>query len=470
MLTLVAMHTAVQAQIKKYTIKKGSMYLSVSKQTDSAELSEFVKQYCLQELNLPLVLATNNPDTLVKLGWNIELNNDILLTISKKLEGADAFKNPADHYTITDKAVAEGNGFAAVSQKIQYGINIFKNKYPFAVNDSIVTFFLRNNTNARQVMLAGSFNNWVPTAQKMQRTDSGWIAYIRLGPGKYWYKFIIDGNWQVDYDNKLMENDGRGNDNSVYYKTNYIFTSHDFTYAKKIYVAGSFNKWNDRELQLTKTTAGWQLPLYLADGTHTYRYIVDGHWMADPGNKEKLPNEFGEYNSVVRIGKPFIFRLEGFTTASQVTLLGSFNDWKPNELFMKKINGGWELPYSIGAGNYTYTFKVDDKWVSSNNNSILTWDKSKANYFNMVVQPNHTFTLNGYNDARTVSLAGDFNDWSPTTYPMQKTAAGWQTSIHLDKGKYRYKFVVDGKWILDPSNTLWEDNEFNTGNSIIWIE
>jgi hypothetical protein len=29
---------------------------------------------------------------------------------------------------------------------------------------------------------------------------------------------------------------------------------------------------------------------------------------------------------------------------------------------------------------------------------------------------------------------------------------------------------VDGKWMIDPANDLWEDNEFGTGNSVLWIE
>ncbi|MEI9810167.1 MAG: glycogen-binding domain-containing protein [Bacteroidota bacterium] len=55
------------------------------------------------------------------------------------------------------------------------------------------------------------------------RTDSGWTAQVKLRPGKYWYKFIVDGNWMVDSDNRLNENDGRGNINSVFFRTNTVF-------------------------------------------------------------------------------------------------------------------------------------------------------------------------------------------------------------------------------------------------------
>ena len=66
------------------------------------------------------------------------------------------------------------------------------------------------------------------------------------------------------------------------------------------------------ELAMMRTGSGWQLPLYLAEGTHTYRFVADGKWMTDPANKEQLPNEFGEFNSVLKIGKPYIFQITGY--------------------------------------------------------------------------------------------------------------------------------------------------------------
>jgi len=208
-------------------------------------------------------------------------------------------------------------------------------------------------------MLAGSFNNWNPDALSMNRTDSGWIAYVKLGPGKFWYKFIVDGGWTVDNDNQLRENDGRGNINSVFYRPNVVFALNGFTTAKKVFLSGSFNNWKPDELQMMKTTKGWQLPLYLAEGTHTYKFVVDGKWYRDENDKEKLPDGNGDFNSVIRLGKPYLFRLKGFENAKQVVLSGSFNGRKQGELFMSRTATGWELPYTLGPGNYEYKFIVD---------------------------------------------------------------------------------------------------------------
>ena len=49
---------------------------------------------------------------------------------------------------------------------------------------------------AAAVFLAGSFNDWNESAIAMSRDDNGiWTANLDLLPGRYEYKFIIDGQW-----------------------------------------------------------------------------------------------------------------------------------------------------------------------------------------------------------------------------------------------------------------------------------
>lgn len=52
---------------------------------------------------------------------------------------------------------------------------------------------------ADQAFLAGSFNNWSPTADPMKKDKSGvWKKAKKLPPGTYQYKFIVDGVWLLD--------------------------------------------------------------------------------------------------------------------------------------------------------------------------------------------------------------------------------------------------------------------------------
>ena len=49
---------------------------------------------------------------------------------------------------------------------------------------------------ATVVFLAGSFNDWSQTATPMKKGKDGqWSASLPLAPGRYEYKFVVDGEW-----------------------------------------------------------------------------------------------------------------------------------------------------------------------------------------------------------------------------------------------------------------------------------
>lgn len=456
-----------QETVRKCSVKNGRMVIELSRNLDDTQLEKFINDFDLQELALKTFIRKNIDDSLIRLGWKVEVNDKNRIVVSKPLLPIDDIKDPGDRIRVYEKNLGFAERFPSVNNGIVMGHNRFRNKAPFAVKDSVVTFFLRNNSRARQVMLAGSFNDWKPDALSMTRTDSGWIAYVKLGPGKWWYKFIVDGRWIVDPDNALSENDGQGNVNSVYYRPSAIFVLNGYTNADRVYLAGSFNGWRRNDLEMIRTANGWRLPLYLAEGTHTYKFVVDGAWIADNYNSDKLPDGAGGFNSVLSIGKPYLFKLRGYANARRVTLAGSFNGWRTNELYLSKTSSGWEIPYTLGPGNYEYKFVVDGNWISDPDNP-LTGDNKLGNSF-LIIQPNYTFRLKGYSNAKSVFLAGDFNSWSPDSFKMRKDGDDWVFTVHMHIGKHLYKFIVDGKWILDPGNKLWEQNEYSTGNSIVWI-
>ncbi len=68
------------------------------------------------------------------------------------------------------------------------------------------------------VYLAGSFNDWQPTADQMNGPDENGIYTLEynLRPGEYQYKFVINGeHWFHDPDNELTTADGHGGENSI---------------------------------------------------------------------------------------------------------------------------------------------------------------------------------------------------------------------------------------------------------------
>ena len=76
--------------------------------------------------------------------------------------------------------------------------------------------FEYQDENAQSVFLVGSMNDWDTTATPMLREEDGvWKIVLHLDYGRYLYKFMVDGNWQVDQENPNFEDDGYGGSNSV---------------------------------------------------------------------------------------------------------------------------------------------------------------------------------------------------------------------------------------------------------------
>lgn len=62
--------------------------------------------------------------------------------------------------------------------------------------DEIVTKIECAAPDAKQVFLAGTFNDWSESDAPMKRgKDGNWIASLNLPAGQYEYKFLIDGKW-----------------------------------------------------------------------------------------------------------------------------------------------------------------------------------------------------------------------------------------------------------------------------------
>ena len=77
--------------------------------------------------------------------------------------------------------------------------------------------FIYPDANAKSVEIAGEFNNWKPE-QCALYTENGkveWRKKIRLAPGTFQYKFIVDGRWQADPNNPFHVEGSYGGFNSV---------------------------------------------------------------------------------------------------------------------------------------------------------------------------------------------------------------------------------------------------------------
>ena len=199
---------------------------------------------------------------------------------------------------------------------------------------------------ARQVTLAGSFNNWGgtqgggrydPSIDPMSDTDGNgtWTVVLPLPPGRYQYKYVIDGGvrWEQDPNNPDKATEG-GIENSLIVvppnvsydyevvtgtvigegvgfgrdtaKSTTVVTGEGVSFevdlpdAGAVALAGTFNGWDPDALPLTKGDDGlWRASIELEPGEYLYKFVVDGTWVEDPGNPESVDDGYGGVNSVL---------------------------------------------------------------------------------------------------------------------------------------------------------------------------
>lgn len=74
--------------------------------------------------------------------------------------------------------------------------------------------------------------------------------------------------------------------------------------------------------------------------------------------------------------------------------------------------------------------------------------------------------------AKTVTVAGDFNDWNAETTQLRDTDGDgvWTGLIALRPGRHKYMFVVNGeRWVTDPEAESYVDDGFGMRNAVIAI-
>jgi 1,4-alpha-glucan branching enzyme len=72
--------------------------------------------------------------------------------------------------------------------------------------------------------------------------------------------------------------------------------------------------------------------------------------------------------------------------------------------------------------------------------------------------------------ARTVTLCGDFNDWSPDAHPMTRLEDGrFRVSLDLVVGRrWRFRYLLDGhRWENDWAADDYEPNIYGGQDSVV---
>jgi len=69
---------------------------------------------------------------------------------------------------------------------------------------------------ATSVLLAGCFTDWLQRPIKLRKKSNGvWWTGVRLQPGTYYYRFLVDGRWRDDPECSLFVPNPFGCQNAV---------------------------------------------------------------------------------------------------------------------------------------------------------------------------------------------------------------------------------------------------------------
>lgn len=75
-------------------------------------------------------------------------------------------------------------------------------------------------------------------------------------------------------------------------------------------------------------------------------------------------------------------------------------------------------------------------------------------------------------EAQSVSVAGDFNDWEPIELTRQEVNSEevWTGLVSVERGEHHYMFVKNGEqWVTDPLAPVHRDDGFGNKNAVVYL-
>ena len=156
-----------------------------------------------------------------------------------------------------------------------------------------------------------------------------------------------------------------------------------------------------------------------------------------------------------------------------VTLDGGELWLKPSQAKRRRLARGRKAVFTDEMTGTPVAFELDDEGRSV---SLTFYYEGESYTAPRVELPppslrgNTTFRLKGHPEASVVVLTGAFNNWNQSQLLFAREGDEWVCRVDLYPGVYRYKFVVDGDWLLDPSNPDTVEDEAGNVNNVVEVK
>src|SRR5262249_27597836 len=144
----------------------------------------------------------------------------------------------------------------------------------------------------------------------------------------------------------------------------------------------------------------------------------------------------------------------GIPIADYCTHCVGFEDYQAVAAEVLAQEAGWPEPERIAMNGHTIEAPSDDPLSLAGP---------------AVTSEGVMFTLEA-SDAESVQLAGDFNGWALNGSEMELTDGIWKKVVKLPPGRYRYRYVIDGRWQSDPLNAVVEPSAYGGDDSILVVD
>ena len=83
-----------------------------------------------------------------------------------------------------------------MARKIALGRKLLPKKAASSEKEVLLEYA---NSQAKKVTVAGTFNSWDANSLSAKKDRKGnWTVKVALNPGRYEYKFVVDGSWITD--------------------------------------------------------------------------------------------------------------------------------------------------------------------------------------------------------------------------------------------------------------------------------
>lgn len=147
---------------------------------------------------------------------------------------------------------------------------------------------------------------------------------------------------------------------------------------------------------------------------------------------------------------------------------------KPSHAQKRRLIAKSDVDFMDETSDDTY---ITFNWDETGNVTSMTfrgWGQNTKVAKLILPQPsvlgNTTFRLSGHQHARIVAVAGTFNNWNQSQFIFARVDGEWICRINLPPGKYEYKFIADGNWLIDPRNPKTKYDDRGIENSVLIVE